>query len=297
MISAAVAKDTVRRFDLTPYWGFGAGWSLGSFPLYSTWQAGLPDSLGSFGITSRYPVLPFDPSAADSDTVTLTLRLREPPSSYHIYFPVTISVVPFTNRKHHAGFHTTAFYMGKSYIAAIAPDTSHRKIDLKESMRFGSAGLGMTYSLAIPAEYFSVSGVNMTYFDAGFTAYPLSVLDVSRSVHIPDTLGSLVSMLRDSIYAHRSPLRAFGAGLSWSIGFSSITAVTPISGIEVGIHYTGIWYGRFYSRGHRVTQGDLNQGSTHSDSWLGGIAHRMVLDFQFVKHPGKKASADEASAE
>ena len=36
--------DTTYRFWIFPSWGIGAGWGLGSFPLFDEWIKGLPDS-------------------------------------------------------------------------------------------------------------------------------------------------------------------------------------------------------------------------------------------------------------
>lgn len=278
------ARDTSYRFWWKPYWGFGAAWTLGSFPLYSLWEQGLPDSLSQLSdVRSRASLAELDIAPSDSDSVEIEFEIRERPNAYHVGFPLSVLFVPGSRGARRWKLGAELLFMTKSFVSRIEDDSAANSIHIRSSMRFVTLSLGAAVHQAVSGEYFTVAGADLSGFQLGLSLHPLSLIHLTTSVTSGNTdIGLFRSLKRDVTGAFRD-MTSRGTGISWYTGFSAIRTLSPSGGLEIGVSYSGRWVGMHYDSGRRITRGDINSKSERPREALAFTAHRLSLSFHLLR--------------
>jgi hypothetical protein len=240
------SEDTTYCFWQHPYWGIGAGWGLGSFPLFSEWQNGLPDS--SVTIAGRGSAVP-------------KFTVREPVNSYNIFWPLSVSVTPFVNERHALSLEGSFYFLfsGKSFKASLSTgnDSLLSSVEWDQSCAVYFFSLGFDYRRAIPEEYFKVENVKRTTLNIGLSVVPLMRFTKQASYsssNLPDSTIAILETKKDN--------RSFnGMGCCWKIGVSSLRKLSAKSGLEIGISYIGRYVGYFRKGSARMVWKDVNPSS------------------------------------
>ncbi|MBD3344550.1 MAG: hypothetical protein GF401_05765 [Chitinivibrionales bacterium] len=289
--SAWEGIDTSYKFYFSPYWAFGAGWTLGSFSAFDMWEKGLPRNLADFGLESEIPRAQFVPSAHDTDTTNISYEIQESPSNYHIYFPLMFSVATLTDTTSRLRFESSFFFIRKSLISSLQDDSLSNRIDIKHSLTYLSLSLGAQYSFVIPEQYFRVNETEQTTFNAAFAVAPLTYIQTGTSAKAEGLPDGLFSHLKSRAVTPFSSFDAFGLGLSWKIGISSLRSFTPSTGMNIGIYYLGHWSGMFYGDDSRLKRGDIYAATSKPGDNFSMIAHRFEISVMFLR--GKKPPAQD----
>ncbi|MBD3419393.1 MAG: hypothetical protein GF398_04670 [Chitinivibrionales bacterium] len=290
------AADTSYRFWQKPFWGFGAGWSLGSFPLFDLWKDGLPDSLGSFALPASVVFSRIAGVDTLTDTVAFVYRAREQPDAYSINFPIAVSYTPYAATKQRLSIDATFFFMLKSFVASVQVDTSitlpgtatafEQLVEYSQRLTLYSFSLGATYKQHISTKYFTITNSDVTSINAGVRVHPLSIVRLKTTADMPGSMPggykSVYTLIGTQADGYASDALGFGAGVSWRIGMTSLRRLENASGIEAGIYYAGQWFGYFYDGGERIVRSDINPQAGSAKA-LTSLSHRFVLEFQLLK--------------
>lgn len=260
---------------------FGAefGWSLGSFALTDYWERALPDSLGSFSLSSSSFAVPPDTSATEavafSDTAALEFKVREAPTVYTMSFPVALSLVSLSpNRR--LTLSLRGSWMRKVQTSAITlrKDTSGAVVDYRQSINIYSLFLSATYGRRIPAEYFSVEGIERCYFITGIDLSPLINARIASKSTSPPGNKRLAAVALQS----HTPRRAlYGAAAGVRFGISMLKRINRTSATDVTACYTMQGYGYFFDKGTRVTTNAIAPGIDKRDKPLFWISNRFEI--------------------
>jgi hypothetical protein len=243
--SGAPPEDTTYHFWEHPYWGFGAGWGLGSFPLFKEWIKGLPDSASDLaGKSSQVP----------------KFSILEPPNAYYIVWPVLLSFTPFSNERRSISIESAAYFLflGKSFIASLKNDSLPvQAVTWNQSCDAYFFTIGLTYRHVIPPDYFKVEGAQRTSAVLGLSVTPLMHFSESSSFSAAGIADSTLTKLQTNV-----DNRSFnGMGCSWKIGVSTLKKLSPRSGLEIDLVYIGRINGYFKNNGGRMLWKDVNPGS------------------------------------
>jgi hypothetical protein len=267
---AAMPEDTTYRFWQHPYWGIGAGWGLGSFPLFSEWESGLPDSSARL--------------AGPGSTVP-KFTIREPVNSYNIFWPLLVSVTPFVNERQALSIEGSLylFFSGKTFQASLAAgnDSLPSSVEWNQSCAATFFSLGLDYRRRIPEEYFKVENVKRTTANIGLSAVPLMRFSKRSSFSargIPDsTIARLEGKMDNRTF--------YGMGCSWKIGISSLRKLSPKSGVEIGISYIGRYLGYFKNGRASMAWKDLNPHNGRAEEKISFLSH--TFEISLVLQNGK----------
>jgi hypothetical protein len=270
---ASQPEDTTYCFWKFPYWGIGAGWGLGSFPLFSEWQNSLPDSSAKLlGGSSAVP----------------RFTIREPVNTYNIFWPLLVSVTPFINERHALSLEGAAYFLflNKSYKASLTTgvDSLHSSVEWNQSCAAVFFSLGFDYRRVIPEEYFKVDNVKRTTANIGFSVIPLMHFTKSASFSATGIPDSAIAMLEKNTHN----LSFNGIGCSWKIGISSLRRLSSKSGVEIGISYIGRYYGYFLNGATRTLWKDLNPSYKRPNDKLSFLSH--VFELSLMLQTGKAQS-------
>ena len=261
--------DTTYCFWNFPYWGVGAGWGLGSFPLFAEWIMGLPDS-------ARDIVGP--------DTTLKNFSVKEQADAYTILIPLTFYWTPLADERHSLTFEGSFFLINKSFQAYLqsGDTTVSRWVHWQQSMSAYSFSVGFNYKYNIPEQYFRVENVNRSSLLMGFSADPLLLVDKSASFSS--------SGLADSTLARANAVldkRNFrGVGCAWRLGFSSLHRLSTAKGLEISLVYSGRWYGYFKNGKTRTLWKDINPAASSPLENLSFLSSTFQISFTLVS--GKK---------
>jgi hypothetical protein len=267
-VLAATAIDTNYCFWHYGHFGIGAGWSLGSFPLFDEWIKGLPDSARKIiGTSSEVP----------------TFSVKEPADAYNILWPINIWWAAIANERHSLCIEGSFFWITKSYEAYLQNDSNTTQwIHWQQSLSAYSFSLGLTYKFTIPDEFFHVESSNKTGFLLGFNAIPLVLIDKSASFSSSGIADSTLANAHTTI-DNRS-LR--GLGCSWKIGLSSLHRLSTAKGLEISLLYIGRWYGYFKDHSTPAVWREINPLSSASGQNISFISSTFEISFALVS--GKK---------
>jgi hypothetical protein len=270
-------EDTTYCFWKYPYWGIGAGWGLGSFPLFSEWQNSLPDSSAKLlGVSSVVP----------------RFTIREPVNTYNIFWPLLVSVTPFINERHALSLEGSLYFLflNKSYKASLTTgvDSLRSSVEWSQSCSAVFFSLGFDYRRLIPEEYFKVEGAKRTTANIGFSLIPLLHFSKSASFSATTIPDSMIAMLEKNTHS----LSFNGIGCSWKIGISSLRRLSSKSGVEIGISYIGRYLGYFRSGATRTLWKDLNPSYSRPNDKLSFLSH--VFELSLVLQTGKAQSGEKA---
>jgi hypothetical protein len=261
--------DTTYCFWNFPYWGVGAGWGLGSFPLFAEWIKGLPDS-------ARDIVGP--------DTTLKNFSVKEQADAYTILIPLTFYWTPLADERHSLSFEGSFFWINKSFQAYLqsGDTTVSRWVHWQQSMSAYSFSVGFNYKYNIPEQYFRVENVNRSSLLLGFSVDPLLLVDKSASFSS--------SGLADSTLARANAVldkRNFrGVGCAWRLGFSSLHRLSTAKGLEISLVYSGRWYGYFKNGKTRTLWKDINPAASSPLENLSFLSSTFQISFALVS--GKK---------
>ena len=255
-------EDTTYCFWQHPYWGIGAGWGLGSFPLYAQWESGLPDSSSKL---------------AGPGSVVPNLKIREPVNSYNIFWPLLVSVTPFVNERHALSLEGALYFLfsGKSFKASLATgnDSLRSSVEWSQSCAVTFFSIGFDYRRRIPEEYFKVENVKRTTANIGLSVVPLMRFTKRASYSSTDIPDSTITTMEKKI-----DNRSFnGMGCSWKLGISSLRKLSPKSGVEIGISYIGRFLGYFKNSGAQMLWKDLNPNNSRPDERVSFLSHTFEL--------------------
>jgi hypothetical protein len=271
-LQAVPDEDTAYAFWLHPFWGIGMGWGLGSNPLLTEWQSGLPDSaarlVGRGTKLSRFAIV-------------------EPVNSYNIFWPLQVSYTPLVTEGHSLSMDGSFYFLfaDKSFKASVtAEGDSLSKAILSQSCAVTFFSLGFTYRRSVPEEYFKVEGVKRTTGNIGLSLVPYMRFSKRSSFTtagaIPD---SCLAVLRGNV-----DNRTFGGfGLSWKAGISSLKKLSPKSGLEVGLTYVGRYMGNFRNGSERMLWKDVNPSSGKPGQKVSFLSH--TFEISLTLQNGKEA--------
>ena len=281
----SVIDTTVLRNGF--YFSAGIGWSLGDFDLLSLWENTLPDTLGSFGLTASSFSIPYDTAAgADqqppSDTALLTFSVKDKPVVYTMSFPLSLSLVHLGANNRFA-FSLYGSWMRKVFAATIAADNDSllRKVDYREQMNVFAAFLSIAFSRRIPTEYFSIHGVQSSFFTAAIEIAPLIASTIHRNVAAPAS-DVRFGKLQDSI---SSPSRRFlhGSAAALRLGLNLVKRVNRNSATDFGIWYSIQGYGYFWEEGNRVRFSTIDPVNPKKERPLYWISNRFEISFAIMR--------------
>ncbi|HEX7511456.1 MAG TPA: hypothetical protein VF335_09165 [Chitinivibrionales bacterium] len=222
-------EDTLYHFWNRSYWGIGAGWGLGSFPLFDQWQRGLPDSatdlVGKNAQTPRF-------------TITQAV------DAYYIVWPLILSYTPFPGERNSLTLESSWYFLfsGKSFIATLKNDSlPAQSVSWSQSCAAYFFTLGLSYRRAIPEEYFKVEGVKQTAVILGLSVTPL--LRVTKSSSFSST--DIADSTKTALMAHSDNRVWNGVGCSWKLGISTLKKLSSRSGLQMDLVYIGRFNGLF----------------------------------------------------
>ena len=275
-LSGAPPEDTTYHFWEHPYWGFGAGWGLGSFPLFNEWIKGLPDSASDLaGKSSQVP----------------KFSILEPPNAYYIVWPVLLSFTPFSNERRSISIESAAYFLflGKSFIASLKNDSLPvQAVTWNQSCDAYFFTIGLTYRHAIPPEYFKVEGVQRTSAVLGLSVTPLMHFSESASFSAAGIADSTLTKLRTNV-----DNRSFnGIGCSWKIGVSTLKKLSPRSGLEIDLVYIGRINGYFINNGGRMLWKDVNPASETPLQNVSFLSNTFEIDISLETGKSKPAARE-----
>ena len=224
-------EDTLYHFWKHPYWSFGAGWGLGSFPLFTQWERGL-----RIRHRTGRPEFP-----------NAEFTVAQPADAYYIVWPFLLSFTPLTTERSSLSVESSWYFLfsGKSFLAALQNDSAARAVRFMEPIVRGVFFLlRLAYRHVIPEEYFKVDGVQQTSVVLGVSVTPLFAFPRSSSFSSSQIADSTLTALR----SHIDNRDWNGAGIGWKLGISTIKKLTSHSGLQMDLVYIGRLNG-FFSRG------------------------------------------------
>jgi hypothetical protein len=284
----AARADSTKAFWTHPRVGFGIGWTLGSFKLFSLWQKGLPDSLGDFGVLRTMSLDNFGGTDTASEVVRLVVRQN--PDAYNVHFPLHFSFTTYTTRTRFLSTDVSFTAARKAQQTSIRADSIGYRLDVKRSLNFLTAAVGLSLHQAIPMEFFSLNEIDETYVTLGVAFHPLTAFKtttrLSHPGSTPDSVEAFDRSVKQSVHDRLTDITAWGTGISWTVGITAMRLLTPAGGTQFSLAYTGAWFGGFRNNGANTTMGDLDPDSHRGKTRVSSISHRMELQVQLLR--GKK---------
>jgi len=286
--------DTLYAFWSVSYWGIGAGWSLGSVPLFRDWQAGFPDSLGDFGVR---PLVISAVAGQDSPAVLDTIKLRyqtmERPNAYSVTFPLHIRFYHVTNQYRFASYDIGGYFLYKLGQSTVSSDTLSNQVTIRQSLGFYALSLAANYNFVLPGDYFTVTGVNRTAVTAGIGAYPLVYARKREHAEAASRPDSLYESIERNANAVLRNFSAYGFGAAWRVGIFSLKKQGQRHGMEIGLLYEGDW---FYFPDVQTADFQTIKRSDDADA-VSFLSHRLTirLSFVFGGKPGDREADDGAA--
>lgn len=275
--SAAQADtgDTVA-FWLSPYVGFNVAWTLGSFPLFTTWQRGLPTALSEFGLASD---LLLGDSTTGIDTARLRYETKEAANSYNIVWPLGVSYTFMVREQSSLTARLAFMFIRKQHKATLQADSVPGRVLLEQNLGLYSVSLGLDLRRAISPRYFSVDNTNRTDLSLGMAIHPVTFLNRNDEVDLSANAPAEMRPVYEAVSAVRKPFSSWGVGISWSAGISSIKRLSPHTGLRTSLCYIGRW---FYFGEH--DQDELRTiGSREGYQPLSSVSHRFAIMLSLLR--------------
>ncbi len=275
-----INSDTTMPFALKGSWGIGFGASLmHSYP-FNLWQKNLFYKRKDLFESNKIP--PHWVTTYDSlDSISLKFNERKTPEPFNLTFPVVVHyyISPALHMQ------TALYYLGKSYKGFLQPDTVRSSITVVHTCRFFDLSHGIVYSSEIPPSLFSIEGSDRTFFDVGLTLHPLAILATSSRVTSSNKRDSLWHAVNHTLPEWPEDIFSYGTGVSWSVGISTLRALSKTGAIRAGVAYTGTWYAFFLRRdGTRIRESHIPPRSPDSESTpLRFLSHALTIKFSFIR--------------
>ncbi|MBN1756924.1 MAG: hypothetical protein JW863_01315 [Chitinispirillaceae bacterium] len=267
------------------YFSAGIGWSLGGFELFSLWENSLPDSLSHLGLSDTSFIVPFDSTERDieaADTALLSFSVKEAPVIYTMSFPAILSLVSIRDERK-LSLSLSGSWMRKVFTGTVSAigDTLGRKTDFKESVNVYAAMLSFQWGHTIPDEYFSIEGMERSFFTAGLDIAPLVAVRIRRSAtSTGDTRFTAISR-RISKPSVRF-MRGGAAGIR--LGISMLKRLNARSATDFGIWYSVLGYGYFLEDNNGVSLTDIDPTSRKENRPLFWVSNRLELSFALLRN-------------
>jgi len=283
-IADTAQADTSKLINGRMFGG-EVGWSLGSFELTDYWERALPDSLGSFSLSSYSYALTPDSTSTDpvlfSDTAALLYKIKEEPSIYTMSFPLAFSFVSLTDTRR-LTFSLRGAWMKKVQTAAISfkNDTTDAIVDYRQSINIYSLFLSATRGSRIPAEYFSVDGIERCYFITGIDLAPFINARMASNTTSPSGNERLKAVASQCTTPTRS---LYGGAAGFRVGISMLKRINTTNATDVSACYTMQGYGYFFEDGNRVSIKDIDPAAGKKDRSLFWITNRFEIAITFLK--------------
>jgi len=265
---SSLAIDTTYSFWHYRHFGIGAGWSLGSFPLFDEWIKGLPDSAKNIiGPSSEVP----------------SFSIKEPADAYNILWPITVWWAVATSERQSLCLEGSFFWITKSFEAYLQNDSNAAQwVHWQQSLSVYSFSVGFDYKYTIPEEFFHVENAAKTSIVLGLSATPLLLVDKSASFSSSGIADSTIASAQATI-DNRS-LR--GLGCAWKVGLSSLHRLSTAKGLEISVSYIGRWYGYFRDHGTPAVWREINPLSAEAGQNISFVSSTFEISFALVS--GKK---------
>ena len=253
-------QDTSYRVWNEPFWSIGFAWTLGSMPIYNNWGSGLPSSVKEI------------PEIADTlDSLNLSFEKNNDPGSYIVNFPISIAYTPFTNDDTYLTVKVIASWINKRF-EAVAKDSDSGNVfwSTERNLTFSTLSMSLFYNQLILKKLFFIEKVEKAFFSFGISGYPLVYLKhriETKNLPVSDT-------------------KAYGIGISFYAGISTLRKFADVNGIEAGVLYKGSWFGRFMHEGHHLVNSDINPYGSDNSEVVQFFSHRFLLYFDLLM--GKK---------
>ncbi|MCL2218710.1 MAG: hypothetical protein FWC23_02170 [Chitinispirillia bacterium] len=276
----AVDTSTVRNNMAGTYFGFGAGLSIGSIPVFTMWQNTLPETMGRLGITQNFGA---DPLV--NDTMPLRYRVSEIPDQFNFTLPLSVSLHSIKPGSA-MSFALSFFHNSKQFqsILLFDRDTLNRRISIYETMRYYSLSIEAAYQKAIPPVFFSIDGAQQAYLSMSIGLSPINTFTRDNGVKLSAPENDLrMQTLADSVQKSFTGLSSNGMSLIWRFGISTIKSYGQGGGIEMGLYYGGSYASYFYNEGERVNNGQIDPASLNAGKPLSFISNRIEFKAAFLR--------------
>lgn len=271
-ISQKEAPDTLFRLWHYPFFGFGAGWALGSMSLFDEWADGI--------YTPPYLYI-FENLL--SDTSGFTFSEKEKPSTYNSAFPLEISFSPVTRDYGYLSSSIGFQMMKKTFKGSWTSKTSGNWVNTEKEIVFSDLSVGASYHHYIPREYFSIDNIEQASFVAGISFSPLSTISLREKDE-----SNVVTPGRSTKETF------FGFGLSWQAGLSTLKTLSSGNGLEAGLVYDGNWFGMFNRGGRYISMQKITPLSDAVSEKVSFTCHRFKIYLQVLIGKKQEEKAPES---
>jgi len=250
------------------YWGFGAGLSVGTVPIFPMWQQYFPNSLRLSGLSPDF--------AADKnngDTAQLLYRMIERPDAFNFAIPFRLSLYS-VGEKHVFSLAVSFFRNSKEFHSTLeTADAATRRINITERLAYYSASIEAAADWAIPSIFFSVDGTQQTFLSFALGLSPIN--SFTRRCEFENNFNNSDARMQsvaDSVKKTFAAVSGNGLSLSWRAGVSVVKRYPSGYGAEFGLYYSGSYSGGFYSDGVRLTEDHIKThgADLNAESVTGG---------------------------
>jgi hypothetical protein len=253
-VTTATTDTSADTTLAIPRIGFGVGWQLGSLPVFDLWKQRLPKDVRN------------GPGFNDSLIGKLTYKIAEDPPSYNTAYPLSLTWYCIAHDNFKIAAQAVYWRVDKTHVGVWTSDTSKEYLRLTQRISLDVVSAGLSASIKIPKMYFSIAGVQESYFSCGVSAIPLAALRL-RYNEKSDTLTALTTY--DNTHA--------GIGIGWQACISAVKALSSRSILDAGIGYQGYWMGRFMRNGQRAPRGTIYPSDHKPYDALSFSAHRFII--------------------
>jgi len=270
------------------HYGFGAGLSLGSIPVFSMWKNALLDSLNRMNITPS-----FGRDSAANNTGDLRFNIIEAPEEFNFFIPFHVSMYNI-KETHTASIGLSFFYNAKQSQAEIVPylDENGRRVNIYETMKFYSLTLEAAWQVMVPQEYFSIKGQQKTFVSLALGVSPAQYITRYGDI-IATESDTRMQAIADTAKKTMMPdFSANGASASWRIGIGTLKRLQNGCALEMGLYYSGAYIGYFFRDGDKIMKSAIyNMGEDERDNPISFVSNRIEFKVTYlvpVKREKKK---------
>jgi len=272
---SALNDSSDLTFKPGNYFGFGAGFALGNLPVIDLWKRSLRSSLESCNLT--------DSSFSTSDDkLDLKFTVLEKPDAYDLGFPLSLIFTHF-NENSFVSTAASFFVINKQNKAIISSDNDSlkRKTDLKQTLRFYTVSFDIDFGKSIPREYFSIDGVDKSFFTAGFGVSP--VASVKTGYSVSSTKGDIrMQNVKTSVSSSIKNVGAYGAGITFRAGLTTVHNLRR-GALQTGLVYSCNFFDFFRKSGSYINNNDIYSDASDGNHRLSFLSNRIELRFTFLR--------------
>jgi len=271
---------------LGAYWGFGAGLSVGTVPIFPMWQRHFPNTLRKLGLSDT----------GNGETALLRYDIVESPDAFNFALPFRLSVYS-VGEKHVFSFSVSFFRNSKDFQSTLyITDTVTRRIDILERLNYYSVSIEAAGNFAIPPIFFSVDGSQQTFLSLALGLSPVNAFTRESEFETDfNNNDTRMQAAADSVKKTFAAISGNGLSFSWRIGISVIKRYPSGYGSELGLYYSGAYSNRFYSDGTRLTEehiktrgADLNAENVTGGKPLSFLSNQAEFRATLLVPAGKR---------